>query len=169
MQKVRRGGRGAAPARRRPLATPEFALAQSIAAWLAASVITPKHLLAGVYIAAWDRLCRLWRDPNAFEELVAQECELPLPRWTYWLEFGKRQRPSGWLIGLSGEASGVLDAAAALARQRAQRGGPEELRCEDFLFALASNTRLPLGRLVRACGVDMRRLSAARPQRTRHG
>lgn len=145
------------PRRTRP-ATPELAVAQMIALWRADGPLSAADLVAGVYLAGWDRLSRLWRTPEAFEELMAAECGLDLPRWCYLADFSRR-KPTDKFAGLSPAASQVLRAAGQIATGRGEARAPKiQVGCEDFLVALIARDDLRIARLVKRSGLDTRKL-----------
>lgn len=147
----------------RRLATQEFALAQNFAVKRATSDLRPQDFLAAVYIVAWERLSRLWANPGTFEELVAEECGLDSPRWTYCIE-PAALKPEVRAAGVTHEADDILTAAAKLAEDRRRSGsGEPRVTSEDFLLALIRREDLRLGRVVRESGLDSAKL--LRPQR----
>lgn len=140
------------------MATEEFALAQMIAVRRAVAPLRPADVLAGVYIAGWERLSRLWQLPEAFEAIMCEECGLSYPRWVYCFEYLRRRRGPASAT-LSRDLRGILQDAALLAQRRRHRGmaGPN-VRSEDFLIALIARKDLRIAELVRESGLDVTRL-----------
>ena len=46
--------------------------------------LIPSDLLAGIYVANWERVCEFWPRPQTFEDFVAEYCDWSEPRWLTW-------------------------------------------------------------------------------------
>lgn len=44
----------------------------------------PSDLLAGIYVANWERLSKFWPQPELFEDFIAEHCDWSEPRWLTW-------------------------------------------------------------------------------------
>jgi hypothetical protein len=44
----------------------------------------PSDLLAGIYVANFDRISKFWPNPNLFDDFVAEHCDWSEPRWMTW-------------------------------------------------------------------------------------
>lgn len=142
----------------RGLWTAEFVIAERIAVWRATPPLKPFDILSGIYLAAWERLSRAWRAPENFEQVMAEECGLDLPRWCYLADFS-RSKSGSYLAPMTREAARILRAAERIANSRytASRG-PADVRCEDFILALVARDDLRIARLLRGSSLDTSKL-----------
>ena len=54
--------------------------------------LVPSDLLAGIYVANWERVFEFWPQPQTFEDFVAQHCDWSEPRWMTWRRFQDEER-----------------------------------------------------------------------------
>ena len=46
--------------------------------------LIPSDLLAGMYVANWERVSKFWPQPELFEDFIAEHCDWSEPRWLTW-------------------------------------------------------------------------------------
>ncbi len=46
--------------------------------------LVPSDLLAGIYVANWERVCGFWAHPELFDDFIAEHCDWSEPRWMTW-------------------------------------------------------------------------------------
>jgi hypothetical protein len=54
--------------------------------------LTPSDLLAGIYVANWERVSKFWSQPELFEDFVAEHCDWSEPRWLTWQRWHDESR-----------------------------------------------------------------------------
>jgi len=54
--------------------------------------LIPSDLLAGIYVANWERVSKFWSQPELFEDFVAEHCDWSEPRWLTWQRWHDESR-----------------------------------------------------------------------------
>jgi hypothetical protein len=66
--------------------------AQLIAFCKSRDELVPSDLLAGIYVANWERVSKFWSRPELFEDFVAEFCDWDEPRWLTWQRWQDESR-----------------------------------------------------------------------------
>ena len=129
------------------------------------------HILAGIYLAHWEKIKRYWRMPEENEKLVAGLCGVSRPRSFFETRYREKYdadnapragpAPDFWTY--SETAAKILDSAVEIAQSRAALtlGPPTIVTPEDFLLAAAQCADLVLSRRLVASGLDVQELEIA--------
>lgn len=138
--------------------------AMHLAEKLGSRTIDVRHWLSAIYIVAFEKLSKYWKESENLEDFVIDECGLTEPRLYYWVEAGKEfgTKKSPLLKLQSEELTSVLTTASELARSHGE--GPEStgIICpEDFVLAVARHPEFDIGRKLLATGLDVNRLESA--------
>jgi hypothetical protein len=54
--------------------------------------LIPSDLLAGIYVANWERVSKFWPQPELFEDFIAEHCDWSEPRWHTWQRWHEESR-----------------------------------------------------------------------------
>jgi len=141
-----------------------------------------RDLIAGIYVANFERILRFWPDAAAFEDFVAEHCDwsehrlLTWDRWNYELQHPPRtisvpftrwfyQIPrkhtfAGKMFGLSDELKRVYSTAEQLSPNKVTSFGRVVplITPELFLVAAVRTEGIELGAQLRDSGIELRAL-----------
>jgi hypothetical protein len=52
----------------------------------------PSDLLAGIYVANWERVSKFWSQPELFEDFISEHCDWSEPGWLTWQRWHEESR-----------------------------------------------------------------------------
>lgn len=144
-------------------------------------------LIAGIYIANFERVARFWPHPEIFDDFVAEHCQWSEPRWMTWQRWvdelrnapwqfhipftssyltflsKKRRRSMGRMFRFSPELTRLFEVGEQLTPHRIDWQGKTLplLSPETMLLAVIRTEDIPLAKNLRDTGLLVERLEEA--------
>lgn len=144
-----------------------------------------RDLIAGIYVANFERILRFWPDSAIFEDFVAEHCDwsehrlLTWGRWTYeiqhpprtisipftsrFFQIRRKHTLAGKMFGLSDELKRVYSTAEEISPNKVTSSGHllPLITPELFLIATVRTEGVELGSRLKESGIDLGRLEHA--------